>query len=503
VRRRRRGARAGPRARATATSSAARRTAGEAVTRSIAGELAELDAAVLVGLEGGDDVEGDRDVLEGEGDRPPAARLAGLAEQVEDVALRGGGEVQGLGVAERGGSGRSRRVTSSTRSRVCWVEATRTGRARRRRSSAASSGMCSSTRVSASSRRLHRLGLRGGGAGAVGDGDVDARVVDEGDGAGQPARVSCGRSSSARGLAGDQRLALEVEAGAEVIALGGVLEGLELGDLAVDQQHAGARRRGREGDRDRAVVARGVLAAAEPQAGVRERMRRRSSSTRTVGPAAPTRTAVAQAALADQGAARLAVADQLDDVGAGARAAGQGDALADAADRRGVAAEDLLVAGDHAVEVDRGVDLGAARQEVGDGSMRKVLTTSCATFLTSTSSRPAASAATRVGLSDGELEVDALAQRGEAGRAEQGGPALGAGGAGEQARGGEQLGEPVGAQHSAKASPSSSVTQEVLEVLADQRLVVGTAVRPAACAASTPGATRCSVGTPCRRSLRP
>src|SRR5690606_30418947 len=75
------------------------------------------------------------------------------------------------------------------------------------------------------------------------------------------------------------------------------------------------------------------------------------------------------------------------------------------------------------------------------------------------------------GVADGELEVDAVAQRGEARGAEDGGPALAVGVAGEQAGGGEQLLEPVGAEVLGEGV-ALFVEQEVLEVLAHERLVV-------------------------------
>jgi hypothetical protein len=433
-------------------------------------QRAELDAAVLIGLEGERDLEVDRDVLEAQGDRPPAARLAGLAEQLQDVTLRGGGEVQRLGVAD---------AVDRAQHAVGLVDEVEglLGRGDADRAAHRDGDRGGLLRDAQLDDGLgvvaqdHGLALRRGRAAAFGDGELDPRVVDEGDRRGPAGEGQLRPQQQARGHPGDHRLALEVQAGAELIALGRVLEGLELRDLAVDQQHARAGRRGREGDRDRAVLARGVLAAAEPHAGARERRAGFIEHAHgRSGGADP--HAVAQAALAEQGPARLAVADQLDHVGARTRAAGELDAPTLAADRRRFAPHDLLVAGDHAVEVDRGVDLGAPRQEVRDRVDAEGLDDQLRDVLEVDLEHHRRVRRDARGVAGRQLEVDALAQRGQLRRAEHGGPALGVRGPHQQPRGRQLFGEPVVAQQ-LREGLALVLGQEVLEVLADQLVVDG------------------------------
>ncbi len=165
-----------------------------------------------------------------------------------------------------------------------------------------------------------------------------------------------------RDLAGHQALAIEQPGHAELVALAAQLDGRGHRDVAVD--HERRRRPGprRERQRDRAVGAGAELAPAEPQAGPGARLAALVDDVdRQPGRGGP--AGQAQVALADQRAAGAAAADQLDDVGAGARARRQRQPQHLPHHRRRRQLAHLLPARGHAVEIDRQVDVGAAGGE--------------------------------------------------------------------------------------------------------------------------------------------
>ena len=141
-------------------------------------------------------------------------------------------------------------------------------------------------------------------------------------------------------------------------------------------------------------------------------------------PAAPIRTTWRRRPDAHDRAARHAVADQIDDVGAGRRAHRQLEVAADAADRRLGEAQHELVARGEAVEIEIGVDLALVVLEVRDRVDAEHLDDELGDVLDVGVElhRRAGREARRVVRAP--REVDALAHRGRARRAEHAGRAL-------------------------------------------------------------------------------
>ena len=289
-------------------------------------------------------------------------------------------------------------------------------------------------------------------------------------GAGSLVTVSEGRSRIRAGFPGDQRLAIELNPGREPVHLASLQVLLALREISVHEEHRHRADLGRERDRDLSILARRVLPSAHPHARVRQKAPRFvEDAQRLPGGAGPHR--VPQRSLADQGPARLAVADQLDDVGPRARAAGQIDREPRAPDRRGGSAHRALVVGDHPVEIDARIDLFAAGEKVRERVDAKELDLKLGDVLDEDLERDGIAAPKRAGLRGERSMSTRSASAISAFSPSMALPASRVGIAGEQARRRQLHVEPVAAQAiGERVDPF--VGEEMVEVIAHQRLVV-------------------------------
>jgi hypothetical protein len=314
-----------------------------------------------------------------------------------------------------------------------------------------------------------RLRLRGRHALAIGQRDVPGRALQELERGRHARRRQLQPRERADGPARDQRLAIEREAELQRIALALEIEELDGRDVAVEQQHRGAARRRRERHHEGPAEIGRVLAIADPRPRLRDRATRLVYDGHDVPRGADPRD-VAQPALVDHRAARDAVADQIDDVGAGARAHRQLEQLAVTHDRGLCERQHHLVARREPVEIEIRRDLAVVVLEVGQRIDPEHLHHELGDVLDVHRERDRLAGREAHRVVRAQRELDAIAEHGGARGSQRERRAIGlGGGAVEQRRGRELAIEPLAIEPAGAALGERAVG---VEQLAHERLVV-------------------------------
>ena len=202
---------------------------------------------------------------------------------------------------------------------------------------------------------VRHLGGRGD-AGVVGGGDPQFHFFQEFDRDGDAIEEETGADKHAGDALRQERFAVDVNAGLELVVLGLVFQVVEAGQVAAAQDERLPARIGAEGEDDASVLVRLILQAAEPDGSVLDDAvglidDRHHLAYPGGGEERP------QPPLADERPAALAGADKVDHVDAGPVELGELEAAGNAPQRRFRVGVGLLGVGHQAVEVDVGVHL--------------------------------------------------------------------------------------------------------------------------------------------------